>query len=202
MSTGRWLKALVPSLALLGAGCGPDTFQRMAIQPRDPSYGQEPFFEDQRAMRAPPRGTVPREWPIGSVEFATGQVAEDPDAGYVQRIPVALTRATVERGRSRFEIYCAACHGVLGDGDSLVARNMALRPPPSLLTLTDRPDGYIYRVITQGRGLMPGYASPLSPHDRWAVVAYVRALQRSQRARLEDAPPEVRGRLLTEARDE
>jgi hypothetical protein len=89
---------------------------------------------------------------------------------------------------------------LLGDGDSQVALNMSLRRPPSLHLYRDRPDGYIFQVISQGFGLMPSYAHSLSVHDRWAVVAYVRALQLSQHATVDQLPGELRGRLEKETR--
>jgi hypothetical protein len=95
---------------------------------------------------------------------------------------------------------CAVCHGVLGDGDSQVALNMSLRRPPSLHLYRDRPDGYIFQVISRGFGLMPSYAGSISVHDRWAVVAYVRALQLSQFASVDQLPAELRGRLEKETR--
>jgi mono/diheme cytochrome c family protein len=116
----------------------------------------------------------------------------------VEAIPLTLTRELVERGQESFDIYCATCHGVLGDGVSQVARNMGLREPPSLVDLPAYPDGYYFDVISQGYGLMPPYAEKLTPEQRWAVVAYVRALQESQRAGLEDVPPEARSQLLKE----
>ena len=105
----------------------------------------------------------------------------------------------LQTGRKRFEIICATCHGLVGDGRSLVARNMSLRPPPSLHDYASRPDGYIYQVITRGFGLMPSYSAELPVEERWAVVAYVRALQLSQRSNLAASPPAVRARLQGEA---
>jgi cytochrome c len=147
-------------------------------------------------MRQPPPGTVPRDRRGKNRLFLTGQ--ESPDGGFAGEIPLTLTREVVERGQRSYDIYCATCHGLRGDGVSQVGRNMALRVPPSLLDLSPQPDGYYYVVISEGFGLMPGYAEKLPPEDRWAVVAYVRALQGSQRARLEDVPPESRPLLLQE----
>src|SRR5213075_2566109 len=94
----------------------------------------------------------------------------------------------LQLGRSRFEIFCAACHGLLGDGDSIVARNMALRPPPNLLAppYSERLPGSYYRTITFGFGLMAPYSAELDNRERWAVVAYLKALQRSQSGSIED----------------
>lgn len=188
---------LLAPLALL-AGCpgNADGWGGMRRQPKALAYRETPVFEDERVMRQPPPGTVPRSRRGKSLLFMTGK--EAPDGGFAGEIPLTLTREVFERGQHAYEIYCATCHGILGDGVSQVGRNMALRPPPSLLDLSPQPEGYYYAVISEGFGLMPGYAEKLSPEERWAVVAYVRALQSSQRARLEDVPPEARPLLLKE----
>jgi hypothetical protein len=193
----RRLFLLVPLVALL-AGCPGDVqgWAGMRRQPKALPYRDNEFFSDDRAMRQPPPGTVPRDRRGKSRLFLNGQ--EAPDAGFVETIPLTLTREVVGDGRKSFEIYCATCHGVLGDGASQVARNMGLRSPPSLVDLPSYPDGYYYVVISEGYGLMPSYAEKLTPEQRWAVVAYVRALQHSQRAKLEDVPPEARPLLLKE----
>jgi mono/diheme cytochrome c family protein len=89
---------------------------------------------------------------------------------------------------------------VLGDGQGPVARNMSIRPPPSLLQNRERPDGFFFAAITEGYGYMPSYRPWLGDEERWAVVAYVRALQLSQGARIEQVPPDVRARLEKENR--
>jgi mono/diheme cytochrome c family protein len=151
----------------------------------------------QPAMRHPPAGTVPAG-PLPDAGLATGL---GPDGRPLERSPLPATAATLARGRLRFEVFCAACHGVLGDGESQVALNMALRRPPSLHAYRDVPDGHIFRVLTNGFGLMPSYAAELPLlEDRWAVVHYVRALQLSQHAALEQVPPDARQRLLEEGR--
>lgn len=194
---------LVPLMAVL-SGCSVD-FQGwagMKQQPKALPYRENQFFEDDRAMRQPPPGTVPRSRRGQNRLFLTGRLpqpdAGTPDAGYTDEIPLTLTREVVEGGQQSFEIYCATCHGILGDGASQVARNMGLREPPSLLDLPPYPNGYYFVVISEGYGLMPSYAEKLTPEQRWAVVAYVRALQASQRARLEDVPPEARPLLMKE----
>lgn len=177
------------SIAALSA-CGELDF--MNRQARYVPYGESRFFEDGRAMRPLVSGTVAMEWlnqPGARGQGSAALAASD-------EIPIALDLASLERGRKHFEIFCATCHGLLADGDSIVARNMALRPPPSLLELTDRPAGYLFRVASEGFGLMPGYAVQLSPTERWEVVAYLQVLQRSQAMPLEAAPEPVRQELL------
>jgi mono/diheme cytochrome c family protein len=143
-------------------------------------------------MRSPPAGTVPfGEPPAPGVATGLG-----PDGRPLERAPIPVAAASLARGRARFEIYCAACHGLLGDGESQVAINMALRRPPSLHAYRDVPDGHIFRVVTDGFGLMPSYAAEIPLlEDRWAVVQYVRALQLSQHAALEQVPSEARKKL-------
>jgi mono/diheme cytochrome c family protein len=100
------------------------------------------------------------------------------DNVYVDKNPVLLTTAFVEMGQRKFDVFCAPCHGVLGNGVSVVAQKMALRRAPSLVAdrIRDFPDGRIFRVITDGYGLMPKYSQELEVVERWAIVAYVRAL--------------------------
>ncbi len=160
------------------------------------AYQTSSEFADGLAMRHPPDGTVPYGSALDPV-VATG-VGDDGKP--VAASPVEVTAATLARGRNRFDIYCAACHGVLGDGESQVALNMSLRKPPSLHAYRDVGDGYIFRVVTNGFGLMPSYASELSVEDRWAVVGYVRALQLSQHAMVDQLPPGARETLEKEGR--
>jgi mono/diheme cytochrome c family protein len=147
-------------------------------------------------MRHPPEGTVPYRSAVDPV-LGTGL---GPDGRPVAESPVAVDAKLLARGRARFDVFCAACHGVLGDGESQVALNMSLRKPPSLHQFRDVPDGHFFRVMTSGFGLMPSYAAELSVEDRWAVVAYVRALQLSQHATLDRLPPDARERLQKEGR--
>lgn len=153
---------------------------RMMHQPVGRTYGPSEVFEDGRAMRTLPDGVVAREQ-------ALSPMPQQP-----------ISRALLERGRDRFDIHCAVCHGVLGNGDSVVAHNMELRKPPSLheprlVALTPEE---LHRVVAEGYGLMPSYRSHLAPIDRWAVVAYVRALQLSQRIPIVALPANVREEAL------
>ncbi len=111
--------------------------------------------------------------------------------------PIPVSRKLLELGRKRFDITCATCHGPLGDGNSIVATQMALRPPPSLIKAqyVQKPAGYIYEVVTKGFGLMASYASELTVEERWAVVAYLRALQLAQNTPAAALPPDVRQQL-------
>lgn len=168
----------------------------MYRQPKYKAYQSSEFYSNGLSMRDPPAGTVPYQ----SVLAAPVGSGIGPDGKPVAAIPIPVTAELIGRGRARFDVTCAVCHGVLGDGESQVALNMSLRRPPSLHQFRDLTDGYIYQVITHGFGLMPSYATELSVQDRWAIVAYVRALQLSQRGSLEQVPPEVRERLEKEGR--
>jgi mono/diheme cytochrome c family protein len=182
-------------LALLVTAACPrlDPMQR---QQKVKAYQESDHHPDGLAMRQPPAGTVPYRSAVEPV-VATGLGA---DGRPVAELPLAPSAATLARGRARFDVHCAVCHGLLGDGESQVALNMSLRRPPSLHAYRDVADGHLYRVVTNGFGLMPSYANELSIEDRWAVVAYVRALQLSQHARVEQLSPEARERLEKEGR--
>lgn len=181
-------------LAACSPSCSSDTLQRMEFQKKYRPYSENPLFEDGRAMRVPPEGTVPRE------RLKTAAIAQYKtiDGQYLAKPPLAVTPALLVRGQKRFDITCAACHGLLGNGQSPVARNMGLRPPPDLHEFASRPDGFFFDVITNGYGLMGSYAAEIPPEDRWAVVAYVRALDLSQHAPLSAAPPAEQERLKGE----
>lgn len=112
----------------------------------------------------------------------TSQASPGTPPTYAKEIPIPVTKDLLLLGKKRFDITCATCHGILGDGVSVVARKMLLKPPPSLHDYRDRPPGYIFDVITSGYGLMASYAWELPLTERWAVVAYVKALQLSQHA--------------------
>jgi mono/diheme cytochrome c family protein len=149
-------------------------------------------------MRSPPPGTVARGRDhVGDRVIATGQ-DENEDA---KRVPLPLTRALLENGRARFDEICATCHGVLGDGVSVVAEKMRLRKPPSLFEarISQQAPGRVFRTISQGFGLMPSYAAALSIDERWAVVAYIEALRLSQAAPVAELSPALRAELARRA---
>jgi mono/diheme cytochrome c family protein len=193
-SNTRALPVVLVSLA--AAACGDTTlFDPMERQPKFKAFAANPLFDDGRAMRQPPAGTVPRERQTMRPELTLGQ---DRAGQAISAIPVAVTREMLDQGRNRFDIHCAVCHGLLGDGVSPVAMKMSERPPPNLLKLNDPSPGHIFKVATLGYGLMPSYAVQLTPQERWAVAAYFEALRRSQSATLADAPPEIQKRLREE----
>lgn len=220
--------ALLVAAAPLVAGCESEIMNThgildpMARQERFEAYEATKIFPDGKAMRHPPAGTV-TFGSAGEIELeAAGglPLGLDPDAVTGERgsaegierqagrsdghghthgeFPLEIDRALLERGRDRFAVYCGVCHGQLADGQSVVAENMALRPPPSLHSdrLREAPPSHFYTVATHGYGLMPALASQVSPRDRWAIAAYVKVLQFSQWAPLEVVPPDVREGLL------
>lgn len=186
--------AVLPVLGLVLAGC--PRLDPMQRQQKVKAYRPSTYWADGLGMRAPPEGTVPHG-ALVPLEVSTGL---GPDGLAVGLVPIAVDAKLLARGRARFDVTCAVCHGVLGDGESQVALNMSLRRPPSLHAYRDVPDGHIFRVISEGFGLMPSYAAELAIEDRWAIVAYVRALQLSQFATLDQVPPETRRKLEEEAR--
>jgi hypothetical protein len=181
---------------LLTASCGDTTlFDFMERQPKFKAFSANPLYEDGRAMRQPPAGTVPRETITMRPEITAGT---DRKGNVIAAIPIPVTRELMDTGRTRFEIHCSPCHGLLGDGVSPVATQMSLRPPPNLHKLANPGAGHIFQVITLGFGLMPSYAPQLSAEERWAIVAYVEALRRSQSAMLAEAPPDIQKKLREE----
>lgn len=188
--------------ALTAAGCTervlpePD-FERMVRQDKYEVWEACEFFDDGRAMQEPPEGTVPRDRVTGRPGYTAGVDGGD----YVKEIPIPLSRELLQRGRQQYEVYCAPCHGVLGDGNSRVATNMTLRRPPSLVDATAQalPVGRIYQVVEVGYGLMPSYADEIPAiEDRWAVVAYLQALQVARGVPLAALPPPLRARAEKE----
>jgi len=184
--------------ALLGAvGCensGPERdFERMVNQSYFLPYKECDFFPDGRAMRDPPEGTFSANASAMPAALEHGVMNES----YVEKNPALLTTQFVALGQRRFGVFCAPCHGILGDGTSVVARKMTLRSPPSIVSerIQQFPDGRIFAVISQGYGLMPNYAHEIQPVDRWAIVAYVRALGiRAAGIPMEKLPQPIRQR--------
>ncbi|MDC3953929.1 c-type cytochrome [Polyangium jinanense] len=191
--------AVCPLLASCNSSGTERDFERMVNQAHFEYYEEAPFFDDRRVMREPPEGTVPRERFLGPPEVISGMV----DGKFVEAIPIPLSRPMLDHGRERYEVFCAACHGVGGDGVSVVADNMELRKPPSFVEapVLDYPVGRVYQAIAQGYGLMPTYGQELGVEERWSVVAYVRALQlRTKGVAVGVLPEPVRVRMQEELR--
>lgn len=157
-----------------------------------------PFFADGRAMRPIPPGTVARGFLRDSTEFYFGRIGTVSGALVAQN-PLPLTREVMARGQNQFNIYCAPCHSRVGDGQGVLSQYGY--PAISSLHqdyLRTVEDGHLYEVITNGIRNMPSYAHQIRPRDRWAIVHYVRALQRSQNATAADVPAGELRRLQTE----
>jgi mono/diheme cytochrome c family protein len=180
--------ALVFTFCAIGlAGCGYSLRQDMANQPRQNPLSPSNFFPDGRSERLPPENTVARG------EIANDQLLVPKDSN---AFPLQLTPELFERGQERFGIFCSPCHGLQGNGEGMVAMR-GMKHPPSFHQdrLRQVPNGYIYDVVTNGFGAMYGYSAQIPPQDRWAIIAYVRALQLSRNARLADLPPDLQEKL-------
>lgn len=175
-------------LAVTAAGCRQD----MHDQPNYSPLEESTFFADGQASRPLVEGTVARGHLNEDPLFYAGKEGED-DA---TRFPFPVTDAVMTRGQERFNIYCSPCHGRTGLGDGMVVRRGYRRPPPLAdERLRDQPPGHFFDVITNGFGAMPDYAAQIQVADRWAIVAYVRALQLSAHATLDEVPAGDRGKL-------
>jgi mono/diheme cytochrome c family protein len=177
----RALGLLVATLAMFSA-CRLD----MHVQPRQNSLSRSDFFADQRSERPPVEGTVARGQLHEDTYLYTGKAGNGPG----DLMPFPVTKEVLDRGRERYNIYCAPCHSRVGDGNGFIPSRGFARKPPSfhIARLQKAPLGYIFDVMTNGFGIMPDYASQIPPEDRWNIVAYVRALQLSQNATRADVP--------------
>ncbi len=165
----------------------------MADQPRYKPLARSEFFGDDRSARPAIEGTVARGALQTDELFYTGKIGgKEADV-----FPYPVDEATFRRGRERFNIYCSPCHDRTGRGEGLVVRR-GYRPPPSfhIDRLRQAPPGHFFNVMTHGLGAMPDYAEQIPPEDRWAIAAYIRALQLSQQAQLADVPEKERQRLM------
>ncbi len=164
----------------------------MVVQPKLRPFAASDAFTDGAGMRPPPEGAVARDDPPRVGIIASGKDG----TAWAMQSPLAIDRALLERGRDRFTVFCAACHGQFGDGNTAVARRMTLVRPRDLQSDAARgyPIGRIFSASANGYGLMPSYAAELSQRERWAVAAYVQALQSSRGVRLDDLPVALRAR--------
>lgn len=182
--------------------------QKMANQPRYEVYEMSTFFEDSMSARPLPEGTVARGEQRLDAAYYQGTnpyydeqgtlvlPIEEGTTGYEERLvetfPFPITERVMERGKVQFNVYCSPCHGRLGNGKGMIAQR-GLKWVPTFHTdrLRNAPPGHFFNVITNGYGAMYSYASRVAPEDRWAIVAYIRALQLSQHASLEAVPSDM-----------
>jgi mono/diheme cytochrome c family protein len=183
---GAWRRALTLVLAgaavLLLSSCG----RNMFVQPKAKAFDASAFFADGSSMRPLPEGTVSREFGALDPAYVGGVDA----AGMLTELPIPLTVDLLQRGQERFDIYCSPCHNYNGDGMGQVVQRGFPQPVSFVATqrLLDAPVGYFYSAMTNGFGRMYSYASRIPVEDRWAIAGYVKALQLSQNAGLDDVP--------------
>ena len=169
--------------------------QDMQDEPRYKPLARSEFFSDGRSARPMVEGTVAR----GHMRIDEARYTGKIDGEDVDQFPIPISKADIERGQTRFNIYCTPCHGRLGDGTGMVVLR-GFRQPPSYYSdrLVNAPVGHFYDVITNGFGAMPSYASRVESDDRWRIVAYIRALQLSESASANDVPADQRQNLKEE----
>lgn len=194
----RFVHVLPLVVFTMAAGCG--VRFDMQDQPRYKAYKRSDFFADGRASRDIPPGTVARGLLKENKAFHTGKI-DNPDPNVqvssttdasgntvvtsfpnaIDEFPVPVTKALIDRGEERYNIYCIVCHGPVGAGDGMIVRRGFVKPPTYHDDrLRNAPVGHFFDVITNGWGRMNGYAASIPAADRWAIVAYIRALQISQ----------------------
>lgn len=180
-----WLTAVL--LLVLLAGCS-----NMKKQPNYRSFDETALFPNGSSARLVPAFTVAHTQTVSSETLLTGYRNGQP----VSDFPIPVTRALIERGRERFNIYCSLCHGEDGYGRGIVVQR-GFPAPPSYHDdrLVQAPVGHLFQVVSKGYGSMYSYADRITPDDRWAIVAYIRVLQRSQRGSLADVPLDQKGKL-------
>ena len=187
INTSRTLViACAAACLFFAAGCD-YLKQDMANQPKNRPLSPSPSFEDGRSERPLVENTVAR----GSLANDELFVPKDSNT-----FPLPVNLELLERGEERYKIFCTPCHGLQGDGNGMVAMR-GMKPPPSYHQdrLRQAPNGYYYDNITNGFGQMLGYAAQIPPRDRWAIIAYIRALQLSRNAKVADLPAELREKL-------
>jgi mono/diheme cytochrome c family protein len=183
LRTGAWL------LAVAGlAACRQD----MHDQPKYSALEQSSFFPDGSSARAPLPGTVPRGELRDDSALYTGKENDESATTF----PLPVDERLMARGQERFDVYCAPCHGRTGEGDGMIVQR-GFSKPPSLLEprLREAAPGHFFEVISNGFGAMPDHAAQIKPVDRWAIAAYIRALQLAGAATIDDVPQAERGRL-------
>jgi len=194
---------LVTVLAL--AGCE-RVMRNMYDQPTLRPGDDSPLFAEGPASRLPPPGSVPQAVGTEAAVSSGGQGQAQAEALHaadaLRALPAVPGRAMLLRGQERYTIYCLPCHGATGEGDGMVVRRGFPAPPTlHLARLRASDDRHLYEVVRDGFGVMPAFADRTEPDDRWAVVAYLRALQTSRFTRLADLPPGMRERIAARLQD-
>lgn len=186
MSRISGLLCLAVLLPLLG--CRAD----MQNTPKAKTFRPSRFYSDRLSARPLIAGTVPQDGPANDELPLSGTI----NGRLVTLFPFPVTREVLQRGRERYNIFCAPCHGALGDGEGMIVQRGFRRPPSyHIYRLRNAPVGHFYDVITHGFGSMYDYADRVPPRDRWAIIAYIRALQFSQNAPAAELSAADRGHL-------
>ncbi len=172
---------LLSAAVLLVAGCRQDMHDQPKVRP----LRESDFYADLRSARPLVEGTVPAGEFTDDTPYYTGKQ----DGNDIADFPLPVDRALLERGQQRYNIYCAPCHSTLGDGNGMIPARGYRRPPSFHTTrLRELAVGHYFDVITNGFGAMPDYRAQVPVRDRWAIIAYIRALQVSQNASQSDVP--------------
>ncbi len=168
----------------------PDMKRQPKLRPQKPN----PFFADRISSRLPVPGTIALGAPYQDLPANTGFLPGT--TNFVETNPLPLTAERLARGQERFTVFCSPCHSAVGDGNGITTKYGLLKAgnfhDPRLVRMTD---GELFHTITKGKNQMPSYAAQVPAEDRWAIIAYIRALQRARLGNLEDVPAEMRGRL-------
>ena len=182
------LLGLICGSILATAGCRQD----MHDQPRFEPLEANSFFPDGRSARPLVTGVVARGTLQDDAHLYTGRMNDE----FVTTFPFPITQDVILHGQERFNIYCTPCHGRLGDGEGMIVQR-GLKHPPSyhIDRLREAPVGYFFNVITNGFGIMFDYSDRIPVRDRWAIISYIRALQLSQNAKIDDVPADARQQL-------
>ncbi len=179
------------SIASLASGCRQD----MQVQPRYNPYDAAAFFDNGRSARLPVPGTIARGQLHLDELLYTGKV----DGKDAEVFPFPITRADLERGRERYNIYCSPCHDVTGSGNGMIVLRGFPQPPSfHIERLRQAAPGHFFDVMTNGLGVMYSYSTRVSPEDRWRIAAYIRALQLSRQASVADVPAAEQKKLQME----
>jgi cytochrome c553 len=184
--------ACLGAVALLLFGCRLD----MHVQPKYLPYQPTDFFADGRSERQPVPGTVAR----GQLRLDELMFTGRENGVVVDKFPFPITKADLDRGRERYNVYCTPCHDYTGTGRGMIVQRGFPQPPSyHIQRLRDAPAGHFYEVMTNGFGAMYSYAARVEPADRWRIAAYIRVLQLARNAKVDDVPESDRGKLTQQS---
>jgi mono/diheme cytochrome c family protein len=177
------------ALLLTASGCDQSMGKNGRIKPLQ----EDSYFDDESSARIFPEDVIPRGFLKDGSPYFTGM---EKDGNHTAQIPISLSRSVFALGQTNFNIYCSVCHGQTGFGDGGIVRRGFTKPPNYHSDeLRNTPSGYFFHVMSEGAGDMASYRDVLDEYERWSIVAYIRALQRSQNAQLKDAPAPVQEEL-------